>query len=77
LVGYLKKFTVYPKIGNMKVLFKIPLTLAFLCILHNAKAWEGNIVFQDNFDGNSLDLNKWEYQEGCGNGKFKHNINAS
>lgn len=27
--------------------------------------WHGRLVFEDNFDGNSLDLNKWMYQEGC------------
>ena len=31
--------------------------------------WTGNIVFEDNFDGNSLNLNKWEIQEGCDNRK--------
>lgn len=32
--------------------------------------WKGRIVFEDNFEGNSLDLSKWEYQEACGNGKL-------
>jgi beta-glucanase (GH16 family) len=32
---------------------------------HNVEGWSGTIVFEDNFEGNSLDLNKWEYQEGC------------
>jgi len=48
----------------MKVLQKAILFFTCLCI---ANAWEGEIVFEDNFEGNSLDLNKWEYQEGCGN----------
>ncbi|XP_035704871.1 beta-glucanase isoform X1 [Folsomia candida] len=28
--------------------------------------WTGTVVFEDNFDGSSLDTIKWEYQEGCG-----------
>ncbi|KAG4075739.1 hypothetical protein HA402_003565 [Bradysia odoriphaga] len=28
-------------------------------------AWHGRIVFEDNFEGNTLDLNKWMYQEAC------------
>jgi len=31
----------------------------------SAFGWTGTIVFEDNFDGNSLDLSKWHYQEGC------------
>jgi len=31
--------------------------------------WEGKVVFEDNFDGSSLDLRKWEYQTGCGTGE--------
>jgi len=42
------------------------ITLLFLCSLCLVNAWEGDIVFEDNFEGSSLDLNKWEYQEGCG-----------
>lgn len=38
-----------------------------LAILSNALEWEGQLVFEENFDGDSLDLNKWEYQEACGN----------
>jgi len=41
------------------------LTVACTAVL----GWEGTIVFEDNFDGGSLDLGKWEYQEGCGGGK--------
>ena len=28
------------------------------------ESWTGNIVFQDEFEGNSLDLSKWEYESG-------------
>jgi len=43
------------------------LLVLLLALLHVVTAWDGQIVFEDNFEGNSLDLNKWEYQEGCGN----------
>jgi len=39
----------------------------FLSFMGCTVAWDGRIVFEDNFDGTNLDLNKWEYQEGCGN----------
>lgn len=35
-------------------------------------AWEGEIVFEDNFTGDELDRDKWEYQEGCGNSNLHH-----
>lgn len=48
---------------------KIFCVVGFIAVLLNvALGWEGTVVFEDNFDGNSLDLNKWEYQEACGNG---------
>ncbi|CAL8123435.1 unnamed protein product [Orchesella dallaii] len=43
--------------------------IALICCVANAWDWTGDIVFEDNFDGTSLDLNKWEYQETCG-GEF-------
>ncbi|CAG7837147.1 unnamed protein product [Allacma fusca] len=37
-----------------------------LCVLVPlATCWTGKIVFQDEFDGNSLDTSKWEYETGC------------
>jgi len=41
------------------------LVLLFLSAASCTLAWTGDIVFEDNFDGNSLDLSKWEYQEAC------------
>lgn len=35
-----------------------------------AAEWSGKIVFEDNFEGSSLDEGKWEYQESCGAGKL-------
>jgi len=45
-----------------ELIFVSYILLSILCVY----AWHGNIVFEDNFDGNSLDLNKWMYQESCG-----------
>lgn len=39
-------------------------------ILSVVYGWHGTIVFEDNFDGNSLDLNKWMYQESCGDSEY-------
>lgn len=50
-----------------QVIFRLILFIGFLNI-NFVGAWKGKIVFQDNFDGNHLDLNKWEYQESCGLG---------
>jgi len=46
---------------NLPVSALLFLAASVTCI----HAWTGDIVFQDNFDGNSLDLNKWEYEEAC------------
>jgi len=40
--------------------------LALSCSKITAWEWGGDIVFEDNFDGNTLDLTKWEYEESCG-----------
>ena len=51
----------------MGPLLKVVVILAIAC--SQVLGWTGNIVFEDNFDGSSLDLSKWEYQEGCGDRK--------
>jgi hypothetical protein len=35
-------------------------------------AWSGKIVFEENFNGNTLDESKWEYQEACDNSKYMY-----
>jgi len=52
----------------MRLLFNLSALFIGALLLESGFCWEGAIVFEDNFDGSSLDLNKWEYQEGCGNG---------
>ena len=47
-----------------KVLLTIAITLILAQCTHCA-IWSGRIVFEDDFNGSSLDLNKWEYQTGC------------
>jgi len=46
---------------------KILLSFILLCSITYVYGWHGKIVFEDNFNGNSLDLKKWKYQESCGN----------
>jgi len=50
------------------------LFLNIFCImfLTYGHAWNGKIVFQDNLNGKSLDLSKWEYQEGFSNSELIH-----
>ena len=40
------------------------ITVAVLTV-HCIQAWTGDVVFEDNFEGTSLDLAKWEYQDAC------------
>lgn len=47
----------------MKTLTLFSLIFASIAWVHG---WTGKIVFEDNFDGSSLDLDKWAYQESCG-----------
>jgi len=44
---------------------RILLTIFLFICINYAACWTGNIVFQDEFNGNSLDLNKWQYETGC------------
>jgi len=37
----------------------------FLFPFSSIYCWTGKVVFEDNFVGSSLNLNKWEYEEGC------------
>lgn len=39
-------------------------------LLNFCVGWTGTVVFEDDFVGSSLNLTKWEHQEGCGNGKY-------
>jgi len=47
----------------MHYLSVISCVLAFAA--SGAVGWSGTVVFEDNFDGNSLDMNKWKHEEGC------------
>lgn len=51
----------------IKYALAITLTVTLIS-LTTAWEWGGDIVFEDNFEGTSLDLNKWRYEESCGAG---------
>jgi len=38
-------------------------TLVSICIIESRAAW--NLVWSDEFNGNTLDEGKWKYEEGC------------
>ncbi len=52
--------------------------LIFISLFANAQCW--NLVWEDEFDGNTLDLNKWEYQiggNGWGNNELQYYTNQN
>jgi len=58
----------------MKFLVNV-IFLSAIVSFRSSSAWEGKVVFTDDFEGDFLRKHYWDYEEGCG-GNITHQLKS-